>query len=208
MKILLIEPGHMPRPERISDTIEAIRKIVGSDFQAVYPENDVALVYNKCGTLLHLPPNREIPDSDGDFADIAYGTFFLCGAPEDRNHFTSLTDEQLQKYSERFTMPETFLNLGGRMIAFPCEKSADPKADNTRVLWARLGAVLEITSAEEQAIFSDEDSRMEEALNAIITEGRFHLDGESYVPIEAVTMFNQAFRTLNRTYSRTSGRLR
>ncbi len=195
MKILLIEPGHTPRPERISDTIESIRKIVGTDFQAVYPEDDVALVYNKCGTFLHLPPNREIPDSDGDFADIAYGTFFLCGAPEDRNHFTSLTDEQLQRYSERFAMPEIFLNLGGRLIAFPCEESVDLKADDTRTLWARLGVALEITNTEEQAIFSDEDSRIEEALSTIIAEGRFHLDGESYVPVEAVTQFNQAYGT-------------
>lgn len=124
MKILVIKPGRKPRPEEISGTVESIREIVGGEFQAEYPENNAALVYNKAGMFLRLPPNREIPDGDGALADIVHGTFIVCGAPEDRNHFASLTGEQLRRYSELFAVPQIFLNLGGRMIAFPAGKAA------------------------------------------------------------------------------------
>ena len=34
-------------------------------------------------------------------------------------NFTSLTDEQIQTYTERFAMPELFLSLNGHIIAVP-----------------------------------------------------------------------------------------
>lgn len=119
MKILVIEPGHKPRPEEISGSIKSIQEIVGGEFQAEYPEENIALVYNKAGLFLRLPPNREIPDSNGELADIVYGSLIVCGAPIDRNHFASLTEKQLREYSDLFATPQTFLNLGGRIIAFP-----------------------------------------------------------------------------------------
>jgi len=125
MKILIIEPGRRPRPKEISGTVESMRAVVGGELQAVYPEDNAALVYNEGGAALQLPLNREIPDSDGNLTDIVRGTFFICGAPEDCNHFTSLTEEQVQKYSRLFATPQTFLNLGGRTIALPCGEAAD-----------------------------------------------------------------------------------
>ena len=40
-------------------------------------------------------------------------------------------------------------------------------------LWIRLGVVIKITEAEEQAIFGDDEEKMRDALRLIIAEGRF-----------------------------------
>lgn len=86
----------------------------------VYPEDDVAIVFNKDGLSLQLPPNRGILDRDGALTDIVRGTFLVCGAPKDGSYFCSLTRTQLRRYSKLFAMPEVFLNLGGRTIVLPC----------------------------------------------------------------------------------------
>ena len=48
-------------------------------------------------------------DEDGNIYDIIAGTFFLCGAPPDGEDFTSLTDEQLAHYSNRFRFIEFYI---------------------------------------------------------------------------------------------------
>lgn len=101
----------------------------------------------------------------------------------------------LANESGRKPIPETFLYPGGRMAALPCDKNVDPVAGGRKKLWVRLGVTLEITDAEEQAIFSDEGTRMEETLSAVIAGGRFSPDGESYIPGEAVAQFNQDYGT-------------
>lgn len=116
MKILIVEPGHKPRPAEIDGTVEAMREIVGGKIQAMYPSEDIALVFNNDPDMPLPPQNRGVRN------DIIRGVFFLCGAPEDGNYFISLTDEQLRHYMEVFALPEMFLNLGGRTIILPCRE--------------------------------------------------------------------------------------
>ena len=47
------------------------------------------------------------------------GTFLVVGLSEDS--FTSLTPEQVQKYTEHFKQPEQFISLNGQIIALPAE---------------------------------------------------------------------------------------
>ena len=111
MKILLIEPGEVPRPAEIPSTLEAMQETVGGSIQAVYPfDEPVALVCNEEGKLYGLPLNRSLRDPDTrTICDIIAGTFFLCAAPPDSEHFESLTDAQIERYSERFCAVEYFL---------------------------------------------------------------------------------------------------
>mgnify|MGYP000165683157 CR=1 FL=1 len=51
--------------------------------------------------------------------DIMAGTFLVVGLSEDS--FTSLTPEQVQKYTEHFKQPEQFISLNGQIIALPAE---------------------------------------------------------------------------------------
>ena len=121
MKVLVIEPHKLPYPLEIDGTLAAMKQIVGGTIQAVYPFSDpVALICNDEGKLLGLPLNRALyhPETD-ELYDIIAGTFFLCGAPPDADHFTSLTDSQLEKYIQYFHTPETFMRLNGQIIVIP-----------------------------------------------------------------------------------------
>ena len=65
-------------------------------------------VCNEEGKINDLPLNRAIRDADtGDIADIIAGTFFIAGDTGDGD-LCSLTQEQLEHFSQRFAQPETF----------------------------------------------------------------------------------------------------
>ena len=100
--------------------LESMQKIVGGPIEAVYPfDEPVALICNEEGKLLNLPLNRALRDSTGNVYDIISGTFFLCAAPPNSDHFAGLTDQQVKTHMERFDMPEMFLNLGGDLFVLP-----------------------------------------------------------------------------------------
>lgn len=104
MTILLVEPGKPPRTEEIANDLHTMQKMVGGYIQAVYPfEDPIALICNEDGKLLGLPPNRPLFDPEsGILYDIVCGTFFLCSAPPDSEHFESLTREQIIHYSAMY----------------------------------------------------------------------------------------------------------
>ena len=122
MMILLVSPGQQTKKTTIDDTLAAMQRIVGGHIQAVYPfEEPVALICHEEGKLLHLPLNRALrsPDTGGIY-DIIAGDFFLCAAPPDSEHFESLTDDQLERYTQIFCTPEMFLSgPGGSIIVLP-----------------------------------------------------------------------------------------
>lgn len=111
MKILLVEPGKVPRTTEIEPSLEAIQKVVGGSIEAVYPfDEPLALICNEEGKLLGLPLNRSLRHPDtGAIYDIIAGTFFLCAAPADSENFAGLTEEQIARYSERFRPLEFFV---------------------------------------------------------------------------------------------------
>ena len=119
MRILIIEPGHKPRATKISGSLESMEKVVGGKIQAMYPSEDIALIFNNDPSGPLLPQNRAVWD------EIVRGTFFICGAPENRNRFTSLTKKQIRHYKKVFALPEIFLNLGGRTIILPYGKKEE-----------------------------------------------------------------------------------
>lgn len=123
MRVLVVEPEHRPEVREIDDSLKAMQQIVGGYIQPIYPfdESDVALVCNDEGKIMNLSANRGLRDQDGQIYDIVFGTFFLCGAPGDSDHFTSLTPEQIKRYEERFHTPEMFWGMDGRIVCLPLE---------------------------------------------------------------------------------------
>ena len=120
MQVVIVEPEKKPVVQNIDDTLTSMQQIVGGTIQAVYPfEEPVALICNDEGKLLNLPLNRALRDSSGAIYDIVAGTFFLCAAPADSDHFESLTDEQVQTYVERFAVPEQFIKNNGDIFVLP-----------------------------------------------------------------------------------------
>ena len=122
MRVLIIEPGQKPEVREIDGSLESMQEIVGGLIQAIYPyEQPVALVANDEGKVLGLPPNRGLRDEDGELYDIICGTFFIIGAPADCGSFQSLTDGQIQYFTDLFATPEMFLVMNGRLLVLPCE---------------------------------------------------------------------------------------
>ena len=63
-------------------------------------------------------------------------------------------------------------------------------------LWARLGVTMSLTDDEVNALIGDDQASMrdrEGILIKVIRDGRFALDGETYVPQEAVSDFNEEY---------------
>ena len=116
MKILKIAPGAAPQVLEIEHTLNAMQELVEGTIEAVYPFDDtVALVCNDEGKLLGLPLNRAVRDpATGQVLDIIAGTFFLCGLSED--DFASLSDEQIQRYTQMFRHPEAFIQSNSQLI--------------------------------------------------------------------------------------------
>ena len=120
MQVVVVEPKKKPMVQDIGSDLEAMQKIVGGSIEVVYPfEEPVALICNEEGKLLNLPLNRALRDDAGEVYDIISGTFFLCAAPTDSDHFAGLTDQHVKTYMERFAMPEMFLDVGGDLFVLP-----------------------------------------------------------------------------------------
>ena len=120
MQVVVVEPKKKPIVQDIDAGLESMQKMVGGSIQAIYPfEEPVALIANEEGKLLNLPLNRALRDDEGNVYDIISGTFFVCAAPPDSDHFAGLTDQQVKTYMERFAMPEMFLNVDGALFVLP-----------------------------------------------------------------------------------------
>ena len=120
MQVVVVEPKKKPMVQDIGSDLESMQRIVGGSIQAIYPfDEPVALIFNEEGKLLNLPLNRALRDDEGNVYDIISGTFFLCAAPPDSEHFAGLSDQQAKAYMERFATPEMFLNVGGALFVLP-----------------------------------------------------------------------------------------
>ena len=89
MKILLVEPGKVPRPLEIEPSLKSMQEMVDGPIQTIYPfEEPVGLICHEEGKLLGLPLNRALRSPEtGEIYDIIAGPFFLCSAPSDSDHF-------------------------------------------------------------------------------------------------------------------------
>ena len=110
MKVIIVKPQEKPVVAEIDSNLNAMQEVVGGYIQAIYPfEDPVSLICNEEGKLLGLPLNRALRVNEDTVYDIIAGTFFLCGAPLDSDHFTDLTEAQIVTYLHRFWFPEYFL---------------------------------------------------------------------------------------------------
>ena len=124
MRVLLIEPEQKPKAIEIDPSLSSMQSVVGGPIQAVYPfPEPLALVCHEEGKLLGLRLNRALchPDT-GELYDIIAGTFFLCAAPPESDHFESLSEEQLLSYATQFQNPEQFIRLGNRLFRLPFDE--------------------------------------------------------------------------------------
>lgn len=102
MRVVYVTPRHTPLDIRILDDLESLQNAVGGLIEPIYlDDDDVVLVGNDEAKLIGMKGNRRI----GNGSSIIAGPFFICG--DTGEEFTSLADEQVQTYMERFAEPET-----------------------------------------------------------------------------------------------------
>ncbi len=118
IRVLLVEPGKYPKSIEIPDTLEAMQGLVGGYIEVYSPfDEEVSIVCNDEGKIRKLPLNRAIYDPDtGELLDIIAGSFFLVGTPEDSDSFQSLTQHQQMRYYIRFSNPERFGQMNGKIL--------------------------------------------------------------------------------------------
>ena len=120
MQVVVVEPKKKPMVQDVGSDLKSMQKIVGGSIQAIYPfDEPMVLICNEEGKLLNLPLNRALRNDEGEVYDIISGTFFVCAAPPNSDHFAGLTDQQVKMYMERFSLPEMFLNVGGDLFVLP-----------------------------------------------------------------------------------------
>ena len=130
MKVLMVEPGKIPQETDIEPGLSSLQ--VGGHIQAVYPyEDPVTLICNEDGKLIGLPLNRALRDDAGEVYDILAGNFLITGLGEE--DFSDLSPDLMEKYKEQFLAPESFVRIGGKILAVkqpvpsPEDKEITPK---------------------------------------------------------------------------------
>lgn len=93
--VLKIEVGEPPKIKEIPNELSGLQHEVGGLIECVYLDDGSIAVVNEEGKLNGMEPNRKLG------ADIICGPFFICGDTLDGD-FASLSEEQIQKYSEKF----------------------------------------------------------------------------------------------------------
>lgn len=120
MTVLAVEPGKEPYVQEISDTLESLQHEVGGDIQAVYPYTDaVAVIVADEGKLMGMPFNRALRDDDGHIYDVLVGKFLIVGLGKE--DFTSLPDDLIEKYHDKFKNPEMMIRMDGKVCVIPME---------------------------------------------------------------------------------------
>ena len=87
-------------------------------------------VANEEGKLDQLPLNRALRTEEGEIYDITAGNMLIVGLGEE--DFSSLTKDQLAHYEKLFHQPETFIRLGGHLMAIPIPDKEVRKAEKAR----------------------------------------------------------------------------
>ena len=100
MRVLYVEPGKAPYEAEIGNDLRSMQRAVGNGLiEPIFMDDGCVLVGNEESKLRGMQGNRHL-----DGGGIIAGPFFICGdAGED---FRSLTDEEVNKYMEKYAEPE------------------------------------------------------------------------------------------------------
>ena len=126
MKVILLEPGKLARVTEIKPNLSDMQAVVKGDIEPAYFFDDpVCLICNEEGKINGMRLNRGVYDDQKQLVDIIAGPAFLCRDAGD--HFDSLTDDLIKKYSEQFKYPERFIRMDGELkgIKFKPEKEIE-----------------------------------------------------------------------------------
>ena len=94
LRILMVEPRKAPYEASVPHELSAMQQTVGGLIEVVRNGDGTLIISNEEGKLLGMEGNRRIP------GDVLAGPFFVVGDAGET--FRSLTEEELERYRERF----------------------------------------------------------------------------------------------------------
>ncbi len=107
IQVLMLAPGEEPRKTELSTSEYSLRKAVNIGNNQNYKpecrriEDDICVLFNRGFSSGGFTPNRCIAD------DILCGTVYIAGI-HSNGTLRSLTDEEMQKYTSAYQIPETY----------------------------------------------------------------------------------------------------
>lgn len=98
LKIVYVEPNRPPFISGVGNDLKSLQRAVCGHIEPIYMGDGAVLVGNEEAKIEGVEENRRLGNS------IIAGPFFIVG--ENGEDFRSLTDEEAQRYMERFAEPE------------------------------------------------------------------------------------------------------
>ena len=98
IRVLVLEPHRAPYESEIPNTLESQQRAVDGLIQYIENEDNTVIVINEEGKINGMEGNRQIE------GDVLVGPGFIAGFSGES--ICSLTDEQMQRFAEKFAEPE------------------------------------------------------------------------------------------------------
>lgn len=99
IRVLVVEPMKKPYEQVIENKLEEMQKLVDGRIEVISISDTADIICNEEGKLLGLEPNRRLKN------DVIVGTFLIVGNDSSED-FCSLSEQDIQKYKERFSSLE------------------------------------------------------------------------------------------------------
>ena len=105
IQVLKVEPHKLPEVVELPNKLEALQEAVsiGCDYVGLIEilslDERTCILCNEEGKLNGMEPNRRLG------CDVLCGVFYVTGQDREEN-LTSLPDEAIEQYAERFLTPE------------------------------------------------------------------------------------------------------
>lgn len=111
IKVLIVEPNKLPYEKTIPNRLKDKQAIVDGyiEYVRLLEDEDVVLICNEEGKINGSPHNRYIG------YDMIFGTFIIVGESANDGEDRSLTDEQIEKYKQRFNY-DSILETNAKLI--------------------------------------------------------------------------------------------
>lgn len=125
---VICKPGKYAYKAEIGTDLNSLQSIVGGFIEFYSLTDRISLICNEEGKLIGLPLNRAIRDEDGRIIEVIAGSFIIVKEIEwteddiDDDGLTSLSDEEVQMYLEKFHNPDDVFIVGHEIIAIPYEE--------------------------------------------------------------------------------------
>lgn len=108
INVVLVEPYKFAKSVQIENKLSEMKQIVKGLICIYYLDENIVIVCNDEGKINGMPLNRAI-HKDNKIIEIIAGPFFICKALPSEDTFSSLSDEEINKYLNLFKNPEYFI---------------------------------------------------------------------------------------------------